>query len=93
MHLRNEGSIENKSQKMWNEAKTIIPGGNSLFLKGQNYFCQAFGLHILKKQKNYVWGLDNKKFLDMSYMGVGTNFGYSNLKIDREVIKTVNKGN
>ena len=27
-----------------------------------------------------------KKFLDMSYM-VGTIFGYSNLKIDREELK------
>ena len=95
MHLRNEGSIENKSQKMWNEAKTIIPGGNSLFSKRPELFLPGiWPTYFEKTKKNYVWGLDNKKFLDMSYMGVGTNFlGYSNLKIDREVIKTVNKGN
>ena len=68
MHLRNEGSIENKSQKMWNEAKQSYQEEIHFFLKGQNYFCQSIWPTYLKNKKNYVWGLDNKKFLDMSYM-------------------------
>ena len=41
-----------------------------------------------------VWDLDNKKFLDMYLMGVGTNLlGYNNKKIDSEVKKVVSKGN
>ena len=49
MHLRNEGSIENKSQNM--NGKLIHTGGNSLFLKRPNYFCQVFGTYFEKTKK------------------------------------------
>ena len=41
-----------------------------------------------------VTDLDNKTYLDMSLMGVGTCIlGYSNNKVDRAVIKNIKKGN
>jgi glutamate-1-semialdehyde 2,1-aminomutase len=95
MHLRNEGSTRSKSQKLWNQAKSIIPGGNSLFSKRPEIFLPGFWpTYFTKTKDNYVWDLEKKKYLDMSFMGVGTNFlGYSNSEIDKQVIKNIKKGN
>jgi len=93
--VRNEGSVLNKGQKLWIRAKNVIPGGNMLlskrpemFLPGKwpAYFSKAKGCHI--------WDIENKKYLDFSTMGVGTNIlGYANSKVDKEVIKTVKRSN
>ena len=59
-----------------------------MFLPGlwPAYFSKSKGCH--------VWDLDGKKYVDLSTMSVGTNIlGYSNKKIDNEVIKVVKKGN
>ena len=41
-----------------------------------------------------VWDLENKKYLDMSLMSVGTNIlGYSNSFVDNAVIKTIKSSN
>ena len=41
-----------------------------------------------------VWDLDGNKFLDLGFMGVGTNIlGYSHPKVDEAVHKVVDKGN
>ena len=40
-----------------------------------------------------IWDLDNNKFYDFSFMGVGTNIlGYNNLLVD-SAKKTINNGN
>ena len=95
IHLRDEGSTRSKSQKLWNQAKSIIPGGNSLFSKRPEIFLPGvWPTYFTKTQDNYVWDLEKKKYLDMSFMGVGTNFlGYSNSEIDKQVIKNIKKGN
>ena len=48
-----------------------------------------------KKSKGcFVWDLDNKKYIDFSLMGVGTNIlGYSNSEVDRAVSNVVKSGN
>ena len=41
-----------------------------------------------------MWDLDGKKFIDLATMSVGTNIlGYSNNKINNEVIKSIENGN
>ena len=47
-----------------------------------------------KAKDCFVWDLDNKKYIDFSLMGVGTNIlGYSNKQINNKIIETVKKGN
>ena len=49
------------------------------------------GLLTLKTKACYVWDLDNKKYTDMSLMGVGTNIlGYSNYKVIMQLKKLSN---
>ena len=51
-----------------------------------SYFTKAKGIDI--------WDADNRKFKDLSLMGVGTNIlGYSNKYIDNAVIKSLKNGN
>ena len=87
--------IKNKGQKLWGRAKSIIPGGNMLLSKRAEMFIPDLWPSYFSKARGYkVWDLDNKLFLDMSIMGVGTNtLGYGNKFVDKQVIKFVNKGN
>ena len=50
--------------------------------------------YFSKAKKCYIWDLNNKKYTDLSFMGVGTNvLGYSNPKVDAAVIKSIKKSN
>ena len=41
-----------------------------------------------------VWDLDNKKYVDMCIMGIGTNsLGYGRKEVDAAVQEVINKGN
>ena len=77
------------------KAKKNIMGENMLLSKNHNmilpnqwptYFSRTNGIN--------VWDLNNKKYVDMGLMGVGTNIlGYSNKQVDNSVINTIKKGN
>ncbi len=92
---RNEGSSMNKGQKLWKKAKNLIPGGNMLLSKRPEMFLpDKWPTYYSKSKDCYVWSLDNKKFCDLSTMSVGTNIlGYSNKKINKAVIKSIDRGN
>ena len=92
---RNEGAKLNIGQKMWRRSQSIIPGGNMLLSKKPEMFApNLWPTYYSKAKKCYVWDLENKKFLDMSLMSVGTNIlGYSNSKIDNAVIDAIKKSN
>ena len=85
----------NKTQKLWKKAKKIIPGGNMLLSKRPDlYLPNKWPAYYSKTKGCEIWDLDNKKYFDISLMGVGTNIlGYSNPIIDREVKKIVKLGN
>ena len=84
-----------KGQELWKRAKKIIPGGNMLLSKRSELFLPEFWPSYFSKAKDcYIWDLDNRKLVDLSIMGIGTNIlGYGNSEVDRVVRKTVNKGN
>ncbi len=92
---RDEALIKGKGQKLWIEAKKVIPGGSMLFSKRQETFLPDLWPTYFSKSKGcYLWDLDDKKYLDFSLMGVGTNIlGYANSKIDSKVKSVVKKGN
>ena len=82
-------------QKIWKRAQTVIPGGTMLFSKNPDLFLPDKWPAYFKKSKGCeIWDLDNKKYTDLSFMGVGTNtLGYNHPKIEKEVIKIIKKGN
>ena len=44
------------SQKKYDYAKNIIPGGTQLLSKRPELFYQIYGLHIIKSQRNKYLG-------------------------------------
>ena len=91
----NEGSKMTNTMKLWKRAKAIIPGGNHLLSKRPEQFAPELWPAYYSKAKGYeIWDLENKKYKDLSMMGVGTNIlGYSNSEVDKAVINNIKKGN
>jgi len=83
------------NQKVWKKAKKIIPNGTMLLSKNPDVFLPNFWPGYFSKAKGcHIWDLENKKYLDFSLMGVGTNIlGYSNQKINDSVLKAIQNGN
>ncbi|SVC10137.1 uncharacterized protein METZ01_LOCUS262991, partial [marine metagenome] len=84
-----------KGQKLYKYSKKIIPGGNMLLSKRPEMFLpENWPAYFSKSKGCCVWDLDNKKYIDMSFMGIGTNIlGYGHPEVDEAVMKTVKNGN
>jgi len=79
-------------QKLWKEAKKIIPGGNMFLSKKSETYLPNFWPSYFKSAKGcIVKDLDGRSYFDMT-MSVGTNIlGYSNKSINDAVIKVIQK--
>lgn len=94
-YSRNEGAAMSAGEKLYSRAKKVIPGGTMLLSKRPemhspsnwpSYFESARGCQI--------WDLDGEEYLDVGWMGVGTNIlGYANPYVDEAVRRVINKGN
>jgi len=84
-----------KGQELYKKAKKIIPGGTMLLSKRPEMFLPDNWPSYFSKAKGcFVWDLDEKKYTDMSIMGIGTNtLGYGHDEVDSAVINTIHKGN
>lgn len=82
-------------QKLYEKAKTLIPGGTMLLSKRPEMFLpDNWPSYFSKSKGNKVWDLDGNQFTDMSIMGIGTNtLGYGHDEVDAAVMKTVLNGN
>ena len=85
----------NKNKSLWKKAIKIIPSGNSFLSKNPSRFkSNEWPTYFSKSKGSMIWDLNGKKYCDFSLMGVGTNIlGYSNAKIDKEVIRKIKDGN
>ena len=85
----------NQGNILWEKSKKLIPGGNMLISKRPNLFAPKYWPTYYQKAKGcYVWDLENKKYTDMSIMGIGTNIlGYGNEYVDEAVVKAIKFGN
>ncbi|OGC22608.1 aminotransferase class III [candidate division WOR-1 bacterium RIFOXYC2_FULL_37_10] len=83
------------SQELYKKAKKIIPGGTQLFSKRPEMFLPDLWPAYYSKAKGCeVWDLDNKKYIDMSYMGIGSCIlGYSDDDVNLAVDGAVTNGN
>ena len=83
-----------KGTTLYNYAKTIIPGGSTLFSKrSELHLPEKWPAYFTKANKTSVWDLEGNKYLDM-FCAVGTSvLGYSNSKVNKSVLKNINKGN
>ena len=86
---------QNSGNKLWQNAKKIIPGGCMLYSKRQENFLPGDWPTYFSKAKGCkIWDLDNNKYYDVSMMGIGTNvLGYANIHIDNAVINSIKNSN
>ena len=87
--------MKTKDKLLWAKAKKIIHGGTMLLSKNPDRYLKNYWPAYFAKAKDCtIWTIDNKKYFDLSLMGVGTNIlGYSNSKINKAVINTIKKSN
>jgi glutamate-1-semialdehyde 2,1-aminomutase len=80
---------------LWKRAKELIPGGSMLLSKrAEMYLPEGWPAYFDRTEGCVIWDLDGNKYLDLGFMGVGTNIlGYSHPKVDEAVRKTIDKGN
>jgi glutamate-1-semialdehyde 2,1-aminomutase len=80
---------------LWTRAKKVIPGGSMLLSKrAEMYLPVGWPAYFDRTAGCRVWDLEGNEFLDLGFMGVGTNIlGYSHPKVDEAVLRTIKKGN
>ncbi|NQW73855.1 MAG: aminotransferase class III-fold pyridoxal phosphate-dependent enzyme, partial [Actinobacteria bacterium] len=81
--------------ELWQKAKTLIPGGSMLLSKrAEMYLPAGWPAYFSRTAGCTVWDLDDRAYLDVGLMGVGTNIlGYSHPKVDEAVRRTIDSGN
>ena len=92
---RNEGAALGTGQKLYKRAKKLIPGGTMLLSKRPEMFApNRWPAYFSKAKGCRVWDLDDREYVDMSIMGIGTNIlGYGHPEVDKAVVQTVEAGN
>lgn len=82
-------------QKLYVEAKKIIPGGTQLLSKRPEQFLpDRWPAYYSKAQGCKVWDLDGNEYLDFCYMGIGSCIlGYADPDVNAAVIKSMQDGN
>jgi glutamate-1-semialdehyde 2,1-aminomutase len=81
--------------KIWDYAKTIIPGGNQLVSKRPDRYCPGiYPSHYTWAHGNQVIDTNGEPYTDFSTMGIGTCIlGYGDPDVDAEVISCIAAGN
>ena len=83
-----------KSQDLYNKAKKLIPGGTQLLSKRPEMYLPDYWPSYYEKAKGCeIWDLDGNKYVDMSYMGIGSCIlGYADEDINEAVKNVIDKG-
>ncbi len=83
-----------KGQMLYEKAKRLIPGGTQLLSKRPEMFLPGQWPGYYSKAKGVdVWDLDNNKYTDMSYMGIGACIlGYADDDVDNAVKAAIDNG-
>ena len=79
---------------LYNNAKSLIPGGTQLLSKRPEMFApDVWPAYYSKAKGCRVWDLDGREFIDMSIMSVGACIlGYADDDIDEAVIRAIRDG-
>jgi glutamate-1-semialdehyde aminotransferase len=83
-----------KSQDLYKKAKLLMPGGTQLLSKRPEMFLPDFWPAYYDRADGCeVWDLDNNRYIDMSYMGIGACIlGYADDDVNKAVKSAVDKG-
>jgi glutamate-1-semialdehyde 2,1-aminomutase len=87
-------SVGSSGQELYKEARTRIPGGTQLLTKRPEMFLPEQWPSYYSRAKGVeTWGLDGKKYIDMSYCGIGACvLGFSDPDVDDAVRAAIDSG-
>ncbi|MCZ2111792.1 MAG: aminotransferase class III-fold pyridoxal phosphate-dependent enzyme [Dehalococcoidia bacterium] len=93
--VRDEGAALTSGEKLWRRAKRVIPGGTMLLSKrSEQHLPLGWPAYFARASGCEVWDLDNVRYTDVGFMGVGTNIlGYGYPAVDDAVRRTIDSGN
>ena len=91
---KNNVLLNGTGQKLYTQAKKMIPGGTQLLSKRPEMFApNLYPAYYSKAKGSKVWDLDAREYIDMSIMGIGANIlGYADDDVDNAVINSIKKG-
>jgi glutamate-1-semialdehyde aminotransferase len=86
--------MSNKGQSLYRKAKRLIPGGTQLLSKRPERFLpDQWPSYYSKAQGVEVWDLDDHKYIDMCYMGIGACIlGYADPDVNAAVKAAIDAG-
>ena len=81
-------------QALYRKARTLIPGGTQLLSKRPEMFLpELWPAYYSKAKGAECWDLDGRRFVDMSYCGIGaTVLGFADDDVDRAVAGAIQAG-
>ncbi|MFH1282518.1 MAG: aminotransferase class III-fold pyridoxal phosphate-dependent enzyme [bacterium] len=82
-----------RTEIYYRKAKELIPGVTQLFSKRPDLFLPGLWPTFYEKAKGCeIWDLDGRKYIDMSYMGIGTCIlGYADPDVNKAVKTCIDK--
>lgn len=88
------GADESKCQRLYRQAKSLIPGGTQLLSKRPEMFApDQWPAYYRETHGCEVVDLDGRRYVDMSYMGIGACLlGYNDPDVTRAVVDRVKAG-
>ena len=83
-----------RSQKLWKEAKNLIPGGSQLLSKRVEMALPELWPAYFKEAKGVtVTDLDGNTYIDMTHMSVGAcTLGYRDPDVNKAVVRAIRQG-
>jgi glutamate-1-semialdehyde aminotransferase len=83
-----------KGQRLYEEAKKIIPGGGQLLSKRPELILPDYWPAYYQKAKGCeVWDLDGNHYIDLSTMGIGScTIGYADDDVNKAVGEAIKNG-
>ena len=84
----------NSGAELYKEAKNLIPGGTQLLSKRPEQFLpEQWPAYYDRAEGAYVWDLDGRRFIDMTFCGVGSCLlGAADPDVNAAVKDVVDKG-
>jgi glutamate-1-semialdehyde 2,1-aminomutase len=86
--------MKKNGQLLYKKAKRIIPGGTQLLTKrSELHLPELWPAYFEKAKGCEIWDLGAKRYIDMSFMGIGAcMLGYADRDVDRAVKLAIDKG-
>ena len=86
--------MSSTGQDLYRKARKLIPGGTQLLSKRPEMLLpEQWPSYYARAQGVQVWDLDGRKYIDMSYMGIGSCvLGYADPDVDKAVHAAVDAG-